>query len=309
MLRNILAKVTDSKRTPRTCNRHSKCRRALAERLEDRTLLAADFALDVTDGDMSVEAGETVVYSFEYSNVGDAAGDAVLRTWLPRHATLDAKASDSAWSCEDAWFGMKKCLLDVGAVGPEATGSAALAVIVDSDISDRVSRISVSGSISGDSLRRDRNDRDHESTPIERELHDLRVDLSDGDADVKPGGTVAYTIDYANNGSVDATGVVVTVRVSRHATVMSEGTDWNCENGRCTLEIGNVAAGQSGSVKLEVTVDSELSSRRRALYALGSIHDDGENGRDGDYRDNYSFSRTLIVDDEPDDGGDPPTDG
>jgi hypothetical protein len=87
MLRNILAKVTDSKRTPLTSNRHSKWRRTLlAERLEDRTLLAADFALDVTDGDVSVEAGETVVYNFEYSNVGDAAGNAVLRTWLPVRA-------------------------------------------------------------------------------------------------------------------------------------------------------------------------------------------------------------------------------
>lgn len=427
MLRNFSAWAVNSKRKSSTSKRHSKWRRALVERLEDRTLLAADFALDITDGDASVEVGETVVYSFEYANVGDEAGNAVLRTSLPRHTVLDAAASDAAWSCEEGRFRTTYCSLDVGALQAETAGSAALAVTVDADISDRVSRISVYGVVSGDSVRRDRNDGGHESTQIKRELHDLRVSLSDGDAEVLPGksvvytveyandgtadaanttisvrlsrgtsldagassagwtcedgvckldvgnivagegdsralavtvdaessaprvsavasisadgtdanrrdnydhestpitqqlpdlavslsdgyvdvepeGTVTYTIDYANNGSVDASGVVVTVWVSRHATVSSEGTDWTCEDGKCTLVIGDLAAGASGFATLEVTVDSEPSSRRRALFALGNIRDDGENGRDGNRRDNFSFERTMIVKHEPDDG-------
>ena len=38
MLRTILAKVTDSKRTPLTSNRHSKWRRALLAKNDDRLL-------------------------------------------------------------------------------------------------------------------------------------------------------------------------------------------------------------------------------------------------------------------------------
>ena len=71
-----------------------KTRRSMIfEQVEDRRLLAADLAINVTDNDATVETGGTVVYDFEYSNIGDEATDGSLRTYVPFGTSFNAEES------------------------------------------------------------------------------------------------------------------------------------------------------------------------------------------------------------------------
>ena len=130
------------------------------EQVEDRRLLAADLTLDIEDADATVELGGAIVYSFEYANVGDEAANGVLHTSVPRGAVFNTEASHEGWTCEQGrWFwSATECSLDLGEVGAEAEGVVPFAVTVDSNISTRTQSIHISGFISGDELRRDRND-------------------------------------------------------------------------------------------------------------------------------------------------------
>ena len=152
----------------------------------------------------------------------------------------------------------------------------------------------------------------------------LAITLDDSEDEVAPGETFAYIFDYANNGSVDSTGVVLTFYLGGPASVVDVSTDaahqWTCEGRRCKLEIGDLAAGETGTVRIGVTVDDvaddpatslvELSHREvfrhRFVFGIAAISDDGENGRDANRRDNFAFERTRIV--RPDPPTDPPTD-
>ena len=117
------------------------------ELLEKKTLLAVDLTLASSDGDVAAEAGESIVYTYEYANAGDTnAANVVLRARVPRHTSFDAAASDPRWSCEES-----RCTLELpGVAAGAASESVALGVTVDADLSDRVRRVTAFGRISDD---------------------------------------------------------------------------------------------------------------------------------------------------------------
>ena len=273
-----------------------------------------DLSVSVTGPEAPVAPGATVEYVVNYANAGAADTSGTNVTFnLPRGTSVGEDTGD--WTCEDG-----RCTLEVGDLASGAEGSSSLTVTVDEDPSDRTSRlygwvgISDNGEAGYDANRRDNYD--SVQTRVAHQVPDLSVSLSDGDVDVTAGGTITYTLDYANNGLANASGVSLNLRVyGGSASVVVDGTEWSCENGRCNLELGDIAAGESGSLTIEVSLGEEFNSRRRSVFAFASIGDDGENGRDGNRRDNYSFERTRIVeaeedgedgDDDNEGGGDEP---
>ncbi len=255
-----------------------------------------DLAISIDDGDQGVAAGGTIRYSIDYSNEGTAdATGSVINIKLPGRTTFDAANSSDGWACDEAGV----CTLDLGTVAPAATGNAVFAVTVDADISTNVRGISARAMISHDeSNGRDatsRNNRAYERIAIQHALPDLAVEVAASAETVVPGGTVVYTLNYANQGPVNASGAKIKFRLPRgaehNAAESSEG--WACEKGRCSLEVGQLDAGATGTAAIAVTVNADA---RRRLTAWASISDDGENGRDGNRRNNFAFARIAIED-------------
>ncbi len=252
-----------------------------------------DLVLRMDDGDQGVSADGTIVYALEYSNEGSVeATGAVISIPIPHHTSFDAAGSSAGWECNDG-----VCTLQVGTVAPASSGTASFAVVLDTELSASVRRISARAHISDDGANGEdakrRNNLAHERTSVLHALPDVTLELDDGDQDISPGGTIVYSLGYSNKGPVNATGVVLTLRVPRNSVFNeSESTDgWNCEGRSCTFDLGDLAAGSSGSVTLAVTVDE---SAKRRVFALARISDDGEHGRDGNLWNNWAFAKTDI---------------
>jgi uncharacterized repeat protein (TIGR01451 family)/fimbrial isopeptide formation D2 family protein len=129
---------------------------------------------------------------------------------------------------------------------------------------------------------------------------DLSVTKDDGVASTNPGSTIAYTLDYANDGNQDATGVTLTETVPAATTFDALASDpaWNCTaatpGSSCTLDIGALGAGDSGSVVFAVVVDTPLASGVDQLDNTVTIVDDGGNGPDPTPLDNSDSHITPL---------------
>ncbi|UCD91746.1 MAG: DUF11 domain-containing protein, partial [Methanobacteriota archaeon] len=79
-----------------------------------------------------------------------------------------------------------------------------------------------------------------------------------------PSDTIAYTIDYENTGTGNATNVKIVDTIPADTTAVSASPMWDSVSGdNYTWNIGNVAAGKSGSITLIVKVDVGTSDGTR----------------------------------------------
>jgi uncharacterized repeat protein (TIGR01451 family) len=130
---------------------------------------------------------------------------------------------------------------------------------------------------------------------------DLSIVKSDAGVTTAPGGGVLYTLSYANAGSTAATGVVIAEQVPANTTFDAAGSTagWSCANGApagsvCTLAIGSVAAGASGSVTFAVKVINPLPVGVTQIANSVTISDDGTHGADPTPGNNSSSDTTPI---------------
>lgn len=267
-------------------------------------LLAADLSLTSSDADVSVEAGNPIVYTYDYANTGDMIATGVsISALVPRHTTFDDSANDAGWVCGETGNsrGTTRCTLDLGDVAAGSSDTVTFRVLVDDELSSRArkiynfARISDDGQGDPDSSRR--NNYAGESTPVLRQLPDLQLSVSGDDA-VIPDGTITYSIDYSNGGLVEASGASITMRVPSHTTFSAANSDpaWICDDdGVCTLDVGDLAPGQTGSAAFAVTVDADVSTRVRLIFAHARIADDGTGAHDNNRWNNHAIERTSVI--------------
>ncbi|HEX8265600.1 MAG TPA: Ig-like domain repeat protein, partial [Pyrinomonadaceae bacterium] len=136
---------------------------------------------------------------------------------------------------------------------------------------------------------------------------DLSIGKSDGGITITPGGTVAYTLSYANSGStLAANGVFITETVPANTTFNAAASTagWSCVNGSpagtiCILTIGTVNNSASGSATFAVTVVNPIAAGVTQISNTASIADDGTQGADPTPTNN-SASDTTPVNAAPD---------
>jgi uncharacterized repeat protein (TIGR01451 family) len=141
---------------------------------------------------------------------------------------------------------------------------------------------------------------DQSSATVSGQQVDLRLSKRDQGVTIRPGDLITYTLAYTNAGNVTATGVVIseTVPVSTtFSAAASLPTVWSCADGAaagstCTVALGSVAAGASGSVTFSVRVANPFSGTQIANTA--AITDDGSHGPDPTPSDNIG-ARTMPV--------------
>ena len=132
---------------------------------------------------------------------------------------------------------------------------------------------------------------------------DLSITKSDGGASVAPGGTVAYTLTYANAGGQAATGVVLSDTVPTNTTFDpgASTAGWVCApnnnaGSACTLAIGAVAAASGPlAATFAATVDSPLPIGVIQISNTASVADDGTNGTDPTPGNNAGSDTTPVT--------------
>ena len=272
---------------------------------------APDLALTKGDGGVSTTPGGTVAYALGYSNTGNqgATGVALTET-VPANTTFNAGASTAGWACTPNGNAGSTCTLALGALAAGgAPGSATFAVTVDNPVPAGVTQVSNTASVADDGANgpdpTPANNTASDTTPITA-APDLTLTKSDGGATTTPGGTVAYTLGYANVGTRGATGVFLSETVPANATFNpgASTAGWSCvpdnnPGSACTLNVGSLVAGGSGNATFAVTVVSPVPAGVSQVSNTAGVADDGANGADPTPGNN-SASDTTPVDAAPD---------
>ena len=132
---------------------------------------------------------------------------------------------------------------------------------------------------------------------------DLSLSKSDGGASVAPGGTVAYTLTYANSGGQNATGVVLSETVPANSVFNAGASSagWACTpnnnaGSSCTLAIGTVNAGVSNqTATFAVTAITPIAAGVSQLSNTASIADDTTHGADSTPGNNTASDTTPFT--------------
>jgi CSLREA domain-containing protein/uncharacterized repeat protein (TIGR01451 family) len=250
-----------------------------------------NLTLSKSDGGATVTPGGTVAYTLTYSNSGEGATGVVLTETVPAQTTFNAGASTAGWVCLPNNTAGSTCTLSIGSVSNGGNGSATFAVTVANPVAAGVTQISNTASIADDGTHgtdpQPSNNIANDTTTLNA-APDLSLDKTDAGATVLPGGTVVYTLSYANTGNQAATGVVLTETVSAHTTFNAGASTagWQCTpNGQagstCTLNVGNLnGGGAQGSATFAVAVAASGLSGVAQISNTASMADDGANGAD-----------------------------
>lgn len=253
-----------------------------------------DMAISKTAGAGSVAAGDVLVYTLSYRNLGNQnATGVVITEVVPAHTSFNLGASTPGWSCADAAPAGSICSFAVP--GTVVAGQPAVDVLFAVNIPDPVpagvetigNAVSIADDGSnGPDPNPDNND-DQVTTPVDA-MPQLRVSKTDGGVTVAPGDAINYVISYENIGDQDASGVFLTEVVPQHTTYTGSG--WSCAPSAdagsvCTYAVpgGTVVAGApAATVNFQVTVDNPLAAGVDGIANHVIIQSDGAGGEPSD---------------------------
>ena len=269
--------------------------------------VTVDLAITKDDGQVTVLAGDTVVYTINYENLGnvDARGVVITET-LPPGSTFDAASSTAGWTETAPGSGVFE--FNVGNLAASATGNVDFAVTVDDPLAAGIDALTNNVSIVDDGANGADasavNDSDTDVDAITA-APDLYVNKDNGLSVTDTGDTVVYSIEYGNTGTQDATGVIITETlppgsIFSAASSTAGWTETAPGSGVYEFNVGNLAAGSVGNtVTFAVTVNDPLAAGIDDLVNNVAIADDGTNGADEDPSDN-TFSESDPIDAAPD---------
>jgi uncharacterized repeat protein (TIGR01451 family) len=269
---------------------------------------APDLSLTKSDGGASVAPGGTVAYTLTYANSGNrGASGVVITETVPANTTFNAGASTAGWICSPNNNAGSTCTLAIGAlVAGGGNQTAIYAATVANPLPAGVSQISNTATIADDGTNgtdpTPGNNSGSDTTPITG-APDLSLTKSDGGASVAPGGTVAYTLTYANSGNRGATGVVITETVPANTTFNAGASTagWICSpnnnaGSTCTLAIGTLVAGGGNlTATFTANVASPLAPSVTQISNTATIADDATNGTDPTPGNNTGSDTTPVT--------------
>ncbi|HEX9427987.1 MAG TPA: fibronectin type III domain-containing protein, partial [Candidatus Polarisedimenticolia bacterium] len=226
--------------------------------------LSPILTLSAADAPDPVAAGANLTYTISYANGGTAdATGVVITDTVPANTTfVSATLGGTLSGGVVTW--------NIGTLPISSSGSVQIVVRVASPLANGTTI--TNGSYSIDS---------NETSAVAGTVITTGVTaapiltLSGTDAPdpVNPGGTLTYTLRYANNGNANATGVVLTDPLPANTTFVSATLGGTQAAGLVTWSLGTLNAGTSGSAQLVVTVAAPLANGTtitNASFGIGS---------------------------------------
>jgi uncharacterized repeat protein (TIGR01451 family) len=264
-----------------------------------------DTLLIDADGSGDVSPGDTLSYSVTISNTGNTDATGVVFTDpIPANTTVVAGSVTTSQGTVDSEDPVQ---VTVGTIAAGGSVTISFHVLIDNPLAFGVTEISNQGTVSSNEVPNEPTndpdtvpDDDPTNTPVNA-APDLSITKDDGGITTVPGGVIAYTLSFANNGNQAAVGAVLTdtVPVGTTFNAGASTAGWVCVPGTgagsvCTLAIGAVGAGASGSAIFAVTVDNPVPPGFTLVANTATIADDGSNGPDPTPGNNTASDTTPV---------------
>ena len=227
------------------------------------TVIAAPvLTLSASDAPDPVAAGSNITYTLGWSNTGTMNASAVLlTTGVPANTTFVSATAGGAEAAGTVTW-------NIGALATGASGAAQMVVRVASPLANGTAITHAGGSI------------DSAETPpaagvaIATTVTSaplLALTRADAPDPVTAGGNLTYTLTFANNGTADATSVVMTDTVPANTTFVSATLGGTQAAGTVSWNLGTLAAGATGSAQVVVRVASPLANGTTITSGAGSL--------------------------------------
>ncbi len=224
-----------------------------------------DLKLAKTDGGITAEPGDVLVYKLTYRNDGTkTAAGATITEQVPNNTTFVRSGNNSVpWSCANGAPAGTLCQLTIGDLAGGTQGQVEFRVNVNSALPTNVTTINNSAKLGYIGIINIAQS--STSTPV-KAAAELSLSKDDSGATVTPGGQILYTLHYANGGNQDTTGVVITETVPLYTTFVDSNQSWSCPSGAiagtiCLHTIGTVGAGKAGDITFRVKVVNSLPAQ------------------------------------------------
>lgn len=233
-----------------------------------------DLRLTKSDGGITAEPGDTIVYTLQYENKGTKNAEQVVVTeQVPANTSFVGQTGPNGWSCPANAPAGTSCQYTVGNLGGNAAGQIAFQVKVVDTVPNGVTTIENSARI-GYSAQVTVAEA-HTQTPL-KAFVGLNLNKDDEGVTANPGGTILYTLAYENAGNQAVAGVLITETVPVNTTFAGPTALWDCAVGapagtRCVYTVGQLAAGQSGSTTFSVKVNTTLPAKVTAIENQAQI--------------------------------------
>jgi len=264
------------------------------------------------DGNNNGQAnpGDTIRYTVVINNVGSGDATGVTFSDAPDMNTtlvVGSVTTSQGVVLSGNTAGDTSVFIDVGTLLSMDSLSITFDVLINNPFPVGVTQISNQGSVDSNEFSPiDTDDPDTGNvddptlTPVVAE-HDLSISKDDGGITASAGDTIIYAINYANLGDQNSSGVVITETIPDN-TIFNPGANtdpWVCVPGNmagstCTLVVGNLDGGQSGSVVFAVDVFNPKPSGVTQIDNTVSIADDGLNGAETNTSNNVDDEITPV---------------
>lgn len=264
--------------------------------------------LTKSDGDITAEPGDVVVYTLHYWNDGDTdVANGVITETVPANTSFVPGSSTAGWACSPDNSAGSTCSLNVGTLIGQTDASdaatALFAVQIDNPLAAGVEQVDNVASLGGTGVTPvDAGD----DTPVNA-VPDMAISKTAGASSVTAGSVLVYTLSYRNLGKQNATGVVITEVVPAHTSfnLGASTPGWSCADAApagstCSFAVpGTVVAGQPAvDVLFAVNIPDPVPAGVETIGNAVSIADDGSNGPDPN-PDNNEDQVTTPVDAMP----------
>lgn len=270
---------------------------------DDATIGVPDLSVDKTaalqvdaDGSGDVSPGDTLRYTLTIRNEGAAAATNLLLVDTPDiHTVLEngSVTTSVGTVLEGNNPGDGVIRVSVPSLAASADVVIQYDVVINNPLPAGVEQVVNQALLSSDELPDvlsddpdEPGDQDETIEPVNA-APDLVLVKSDGGVTAVPGGGLVYSLSYENVGNQDATGVVISDTVPANTLFDAAGSDpaWVClpdgsAGSSCALEIGDLDAGDAGSVSFAVVVNNPLPDGVTSVVNTAVIADDGSNGPD-----------------------------
>jgi len=208
-----------------------------------------------------VLAGDTLVYTLDYKNVGtDQATGVILEDQLPGDVTfVSASRGGTLSGSVVSW--------DLGSISPGGTpGSVFVTVKVNSPLANGKVLQNLASITSTEHAQASSSvDVKVDSAPV------LALNKTASKTHVDPGDTLTYTIDYKNTGNDQATNVKLEDHLPSDVTFISASSGNTVSGNVVSWDLGDLpGGGTSGSVFVTVQVNTPLTDGK-ILHNLASI--------------------------------------
>ena len=259
-----------------------------------------DLQLTVDAAPASIGVGEILTYTLAYTNTGNQGASGVVMTaTLPTNSSFNDSSSSAGWSQTTPG---ELYRFEIGDLPAGSVGLANFAITTGTTWPAGMETFQGAFSISDDALNGD------DPTPSDNQVSrqttiiaapDLTITMDDGEIEsIPPGGTLIYTLGYSNNGSQDATGVVITetlpVSTTYDSAHSSPGWQQIGSSDLYRFSVGELNTYENDMVSFAVVVASAPSDAVTTITNTAIINDDKVNGLDLNLTDNSAILSTPI---------------